>query len=264
VGSAGTERQIQNVAAGQLSATSTDAVNGSQLFATNQAVNSIVSGGGIKYFHANSQAADSQAVGIESVAIGPQAVSRGTGAVALGNGTQANSSNGVALGAGAVADRGGMNGQREAFSNVEVQSAQGAVSVGNAGSERQITNVAGGTEATDAVNVRQLQASQQTAVSTANNYTDARINGLGNQLHQATRMLSGGIAASAAMAVVTPVEPGRFHLSGAVAGYNGQVGIGLNLLKRSENGQTTLHTGVGWGSGGSKAIIRAGFGFTFD
>ena len=38
VGTAGAERQIVNVAAGQLSAASTDAVNGSQLFATNTAV----------------------------------------------------------------------------------------------------------------------------------------------------------------------------------------------------------------------------------
>ena len=38
VGSVGAERQIQNVAAGQLTTTSTDAVNGSQLFATNQQV----------------------------------------------------------------------------------------------------------------------------------------------------------------------------------------------------------------------------------
>ncbi|TIO06933.1 MAG: hypothetical protein E5X93_29945, partial [Mesorhizobium sp.] len=38
VGSAGAERQIQNVAAGQLNGSSTDAVNGSQLFATNQQV----------------------------------------------------------------------------------------------------------------------------------------------------------------------------------------------------------------------------------
>jgi autotransporter adhesin len=68
VGAPGAERQIQNVAAGQLSATSTDAVNGSQLYATNQAVNNIQTGGGIKYFHANSQAADSQAAGAESVA----------------------------------------------------------------------------------------------------------------------------------------------------------------------------------------------------
>ena len=38
VGALGAERQITNVAAGQLNAGSTDAVNGSQLFATNQAV----------------------------------------------------------------------------------------------------------------------------------------------------------------------------------------------------------------------------------
>ncbi|RUT80372.1 hypothetical protein EOD23_39650, partial [Mesorhizobium sp. USDA-HM6] len=38
VGSVGAERQIQNVAAGQLNGSSTDAVNGSQLFATNQQV----------------------------------------------------------------------------------------------------------------------------------------------------------------------------------------------------------------------------------
>ncbi|WP_311950585.1 ESPR-type extended signal peptide-containing protein, partial [Halomonas piscis] len=38
VGSEGGERQIHNVAAGEVSETSTDAINGSQLFATNQAV----------------------------------------------------------------------------------------------------------------------------------------------------------------------------------------------------------------------------------
>ena len=39
VGSAGKERQIQNVAAGVISATSTDAINGSQLYATNNYMN---------------------------------------------------------------------------------------------------------------------------------------------------------------------------------------------------------------------------------
>jgi autotransporter adhesin len=38
VGSAGNERTITNVAAGRISATSTDAINGSQLYATNQAL----------------------------------------------------------------------------------------------------------------------------------------------------------------------------------------------------------------------------------
>ena len=45
VGSVGGERQIQNVAAGQLSSTSTDAVNGSQLFATNQAIENLIATG---------------------------------------------------------------------------------------------------------------------------------------------------------------------------------------------------------------------------
>ncbi len=178
VGSEGKERQITNVAAGEISATSTDAVNGSQLYATNQAINNIQTGSGLKYFHANSQAADSNAAGAESVAIGPRAEALGHSAVATGNGARAigagslalggnslaSSSNGVALGNGAVADRAGMNGQREVFSGVAVASAQGALSVGASGNERQITNVAGGTQATDAVNVRQLQAVQQSTV----------------------------------------------------------------------------------------------------
>ncbi|RUX36232.1 calcium-binding protein, partial [Mesorhizobium sp. M7A.F.Ca.CA.002.09.1.1] len=75
IGAAGAERTITNVAAGRISSTSTDAINGSQLAATNQAVdaigavvNNINVGGGIKYFHANSTAADSSATGTDSVA----------------------------------------------------------------------------------------------------------------------------------------------------------------------------------------------------
>ncbi len=51
VGALGAERQITNVAAGQLNAGSTDAVNGSQLFATNQAVESIAgtAGNSVQY-----------------------------------------------------------------------------------------------------------------------------------------------------------------------------------------------------------------------
>ncbi|WP_430515675.1 YadA family autotransporter adhesin, partial [Inquilinus limosus] len=70
VGAAGAERTITNVAAGRIAADSTDAVNGSQLFATNTSVDTlntkvdnITTGGGIKYFHANSTLADSQATG---------------------------------------------------------------------------------------------------------------------------------------------------------------------------------------------------------
>ncbi|AIP37019.1 coiled stalk of trimeric autotransporter adhesin family protein [Paraburkholderia xenovorans LB400] len=135
---------ITNVKAGSLTANSTDAINGGQLYQTNanvanlaanvanitgnvtNTVNNIVNGGGIKYFHANSTLADSSATGTDSVAIGGAA-----------NATAANS---VALGANSVAGR------------------ANAVSVGAVGAERQIINVANATNSTDAVNLSQLQA----------------------------------------------------------------------------------------------------------
>lgn len=57
-----------------------------------------------------------------------------------------------------------MNGRKEQCSNGSVASTQHAVPVGSEGNERQITNVAGGTRATDAVNVRQLEAVQNGGV----------------------------------------------------------------------------------------------------
>ncbi|WP_049475776.1 YadA family autotransporter adhesin, partial [Stenotrophomonas maltophilia] len=68
-----------------------------------------------------------------------------------------------ALGAGSVANR------------------ANTVSVGAAGAERQVVNVADGSQATDAVNVRQLQASQQgtirydTTVNGATNYNSVTL-----------------------------------------------------------------------------------------
>ncbi|MEJ1162082.1 YadA-like family protein [Variovorax sp. CCNWLW186] len=228
VGSAGQERQITNVAAGQISATSTDAINGSQLYATNQAINNIAIGGaGIKYFHANSAAADSNAAGAESVAIGPQAVSQGAGSIAVGNSSVATAANGVALGAGSTADRAGMAGGTELFSNTAVGSTQGAVSVGSAGNERQITNVAGGTQATDAVNVRQLQAVQAGGVKYDTN-ADGSVNynnvTLGNNTGPTTiHNVAPGVAGNDAVNVN--------QLNSGIAGANAYTDSRVNQLR---------------------------------
>ncbi|MEM5318592.1 ESPR-type extended signal peptide-containing protein, partial [Paraburkholderia sp. JHI869] len=125
---ASTPVALHNVANGALSATSTDAVNGSQLYATNanvsnvtNSVNNIVNGGGIKYFHTNSTQADSSATGTDSTAIGPAATAAGTSAiatgtnaqalgyasVATGNQSQATGTGDVALGSTALASGGG-------------------------------------------------------------------------------------------------------------------------------------------------------------
>jgi trimeric autotransporter adhesin len=138
-GAAQTTR-LTNLSNADLSVTSTDAVNGSQLYATNQNVatlqsfaNNINNGGGITYFHSNSTLADSSATGTNSVAIGGAAVASADNAVALGSNSVANRAN--------------------------------SVSVGAVGSERQVTNVAAGTAATDAVNVGQLNAVSTTVTS---------------------------------------------------------------------------------------------------
>ena len=92
---------LHNVANGTLSANSTDAVNGSQLNATNanvtsvtNTVNNINNGSGIKYFHTNSTAADSSATGGNATAIGPVATASGSSAIATYGGESA-----LALGA---------------------------------------------------------------------------------------------------------------------------------------------------------------------
>jgi autotransporter adhesin len=157
--------RITQLAPGAELSTSTDAINGSQLWHWTQDVSNIYSnyslyidiqnlptggGGSSKYFHANSTLADSSASGSNSVAIGPVAKASGVDSVAVGNGASATADNSVAIGAGSVADR------------------ANTVSVGSDGSERQITNVAAGTQTTDAVNMGQLSstvtASQQGTV----------------------------------------------------------------------------------------------------
>lgn len=90
-------------------------------------------------------------------------------AVAIGNGTTVSAESGVAIGVGSVADRvaGSEKGALGAFAPANIPTAEkstwtstkGAVSVGDTANNitRQITNVAAGINATDAVNVAQLQ-----------------------------------------------------------------------------------------------------------
>ncbi|WP_447919168.1 YadA-like family protein [Achromobacter aegrifaciens] len=186
----GSATVLKNVARGDLSADSTDAVNGSQLFETNQNIKSIgdtidnftKGGAGIKYFHANGGAAaalpDSQANGLGSIAMGPGAVANGGNSVALGNGAAAGRDGDVALGAGAVADRGAEN-YAGRYSDTQNNSV-GTVSVGSSGAERTLSNLADGREATDAVNLRQLDG----ALKQANDYTDKRLQDVAGNIVQ--------------------------------------------------------------------------------
>ncbi len=183
IGAAGAERQITHVAAGQISTTSTDAVNGSQLFATNSAVNALgtevsqnssditdingritnvqdqVSSGNLsaRYFRTSSTGADSVASGADSVAIGQAATASEENSIALGNGASAGFASSLALGAGSVTTVGAQSGY-SAYRLSAPQNSVGEVAVGTASGNRKVTGVAAGTSGNDAVNVAQLMA----------------------------------------------------------------------------------------------------------
>ncbi|MFW9282761.1 hypothetical protein ACOQO6_13180, partial [Glaesserella parasuis] len=120
-----------------------------------------------------------QAKAIGAVAVGQEAIANQNGGVALGYQSSVNVTNGVALGSFSRADtKGGIEGAKQTFSVTEGASTVengfkstespdiGAVSVGSSFGwknsnkliKRQITNVAAGTQDTDAVNVAQLKS----------------------------------------------------------------------------------------------------------
>ena len=181
----GAARMVLGVASGRIAAGSTEAVNGGQVYAATASIADALGGGaqvasdgallapryairgttyttvggalsGLDAAVANLDTTGSRYVAARSS--GPAAQAVGADAVAIGSGAVASADRGVALGANAVAGRAGLNGAREAFSGTRVASTQGAVSIGDLGTERQIVNLAGGTQDTDAVNLRQLRA----------------------------------------------------------------------------------------------------------
>ncbi|WP_077882818.1 YadA family autotransporter adhesin [Escherichia coli] len=280
VGSEDGQRQITNVAAGSAD---TDAVNVGQLKVTDAQVSQntqsitnlntqvtnldtrvtniengigdIVTTGSTKYFKTNTDGADANAQGKDSVAIG--------------SGSIAAADNSVALGTGSVADE------------------ENTISVGSSTNQRRITNVAAGVNATDAVNVSQLKSSEAGGVrydtkadgsidysnitlgggnggttrisnvsaSVNNNdavnyaqlkqsvqetkqYTDQRMVEMDNKLSKTESKLSGGIASAMAMTGLPQAyTPGASMASIGGGTYNGESAVALGVSMVSANGR---------------------------
>jgi predicted nucleic acid-binding Zn-ribbon protein/predicted transcriptional regulator len=166
-GAEGFERQLKNVAPGEVSATSTDAINGSQLAAIADQLSH-------KYVSIKSDVVPNKdnkgAKADESIAIGPNASTdkAATSSVAIGDGASATVTNGVAIGSKSVASTAagvaGYNantGRTDTYANLTgatLTSTLGGVAVGTTDQTRQINYVAAGTADTDAVNVAQLKS----------------------------------------------------------------------------------------------------------
>jgi len=159
----GSPGQLTNVASGDVAIGSSDAINGAQLFALSGDTSTAYitnNGGGIRYARTNDQglpSEDAHASAVGASALGYAATASAADSLALGRGALSNQSNSVALGAGSVTTLGAES-NYQAFGSFVTTSSAGEVSLGSAGLERKITNLAAGSRPTDAVNVSQLSA----------------------------------------------------------------------------------------------------------
>ena len=193
---------ITNVANGDISETSTDAINGSQLFATNTLINQqneIINqiagntsidyieenGAGLNYARTNDTGLtfiDASASGTGATAVGYNAVASGESSVAIGQNSSSSVDTGIALGSESVSSRVIVKGSRNTSVTEEGVvigydttdgELLGALSIGDDGKYRQIINVADGTESHDAVTVRQLQNAIGAVATTPTKYYHA-------------------------------------------------------------------------------------------
>lgn len=166
-----------------------------------------------------SQAA--QATAANSLAIGNESLASGAWSSAIGNGAVASAANSVALGADSLADR------------------ENTVSVGSPRHERQITNVAPGTASTDAVNLGQLNNA---------------IGGVNSRIDDVDRVARRGIASAAALNIVTPYLPGRTTVNAGLASYRGQSALGIGVSRWNQKGTVNYNVGVSTAGGNSTIV----------
>ncbi|WP_447495457.1 YadA-like family protein [Escherichia coli] len=280
VGSEDGQRQITNVAAGSAD---TDAVNVGQLKVTDAQVSQntqsitnlntqvtnldtrvtniengigdIVTTGSTKYFKTNTDGADANAQGKDSVAIGSGSIAAADNSVALGTGSVADEENTISVGsstnqrritnvaAGVNAtdavnvsqlkssEAGGVRYDTKADGSVDYSNI--TLGGGNGGTTR-ISNVSAGVNNNDAVNYAQLKQS----VQETKQYTDQRMVEMDNKLSKTESKLSGGIASAMAMTGLPQAyTPGASMASIGGGTYNGESAVALGVSMVSANGR---------------------------
>jgi hypothetical protein len=185
---------------------------------------------------------NSNAAGTGANAFGAFATATGNNSTALGANSSASAANSVALGNGSVASRGAQTGYA-AYGLSAPQTSAGEVSVGTPGAERQITHVAAGSAATDAVNVAQLQG--------ATSELNGRINDA-----------NAGVAAALASAgLVQAVTPGSNVVTGGVGAWNGETAAAFGLSRRFDQHWTLKTAATVSGRAGLGANAAIGYEF---
>ena len=350
IGAANAERQLINVAAGDLSATSTDAVNGSQLFqvgqtlaaadaklqsnidqnkadadakdkATNDRVTTEVTrlddkntqqdriieshtntittifgnngnttatgtttlgqganngntqGSTIVGNNASATKDNSTVIGNSAtsngtggIAIGKNAVANNDGAIAVGHNSQVNGMDSVALGHNATSDAK----NSVALGANSINDRDNTVSVGSKGNERQVTYVADGINAFDAVNVRQMQreVARLDAMDHLQNQVimrhEQQLDMMGYKVEKLETNMSRGIAGAVALSSIPAAQTGKHALGFGSGFFNGESSVSLGYtgsLETSDKNIVSIKAGMAFAPGGNNTF---GLGATYN
>jgi trimeric autotransporter adhesin len=198
----------------------------------------------------------STAAGDNSTAIGDFSNAAADTSTALGSHAIASAANSVALGQGSLADQ------------------ANTVSVGSASDQRRITNVAAGTQGTDAVNVNQLNGDIGKVQSQFNNNLTQAQNQLNGRISQVqnwtksyvdqktfgvSRAAYSGIAGATALTMIPEVEAGKtFAVGVGVGQYKGYSASAVGISARVSS-NIKLKAGLGFSSNGNTAGVGASY-----
>ncbi|MCU9952537.1 MULTISPECIES: YadA family autotransporter adhesin [Burkholderia] len=234
---------LDNVRPGAIVASGMQAVNGGQLFSTQQ------------QFQSRFDSLDKRLSNIEQngPAVKPPAGDHGNQLAQLGDGSGATGSNAMALGQGssasgkdslAIGNNAIASGKNSvALGNNSVADRDDTVSVGAPGQERQITNVKAGTAPTDAVNVQQL---------------NDQIGSVRSDIDHYRRDASGGIASAVAIANLPQASlAGESMVSIAGGTYSGQSAVAFGLSTATRNGRWVVKAS---GSTNTRGTVAVGAG----
>ena len=216
-----------------------------------------------------------QATGEDAIAIGAGAVAAGTQSVSIGVGNQVTGNHSGAIGdpniisgnsSYAVGNNNTVIGDNTfvlgnnvntsaknavVLGNDSASNRDNTVSVGATDKERQIIHVADATQATDAVNLRQMQAANTSTLNdaksysdqgnaatlkSANNYTDSRVNSLNQEFKEFRKDTNAAIASSLAVAgLPQPIQAGNSMISAAMGGWNGEQAFAIGVSGVTDN-----------------------------
>jgi len=273
---------LNNVADGQVSEGSRQAVNGGQLYQLKtelrESITNIDSrvtniehsgggtGGNADYIQVNPQGAGiarptpANAGSTAGIAVGYSASASGEGASAMGDNAVAQAKDSVAIGNSSTVTETAVN--SVALGNNSVADTANTVSIGSAGNERTISHLARGNADTDAATMGQMHET----LTEAKAYADSRLNDVwqdvGEQIDEVNRQANRGIAAASALINVTPYVPGHTTVNAGVANYRGETALGVGVSRWSENGRVNFNAGVS-AAQNDDPILRVGVGYIF-